>query len=214
MVTVKALIPNNGNEIDVELDNGKSYLLDIEQIYDLNLKIGVECSDDCLNNIIEASVFLKLYVHSRNFCLIRPRSQREVLDYLTRSIIKITSNRETAQNYQTEIIPKVVDRLRNKGYINDFNFCKVYINNILKLKPISQIKLNYTLKQKGIDQGIIDQVLTGFNIDDKSSILKMTDKKLKFYHNDNKKVINYLIHQGFSYDDIKMAVPSLFENKN
>ena len=58
------------------------------------------------------------------------------------------------------------------------------------------------LMKKGVDKGIIDDVLDNRN--DEEEILKIIAKKRNKY--DNEKLIMYLVRQGFSFELAKRLV--------
>lgn len=113
-------------------------------------------------------------------------------------------------------IEKVIQKLITLNIIDDKNFAKFYIENRNRVKGISEKKLRLELKNKGITDSIITEILSenefGERIrDDKIEIQKMIEKKLRRGYTDEK-LKQYLMRQGFSYDLIKEALVGISEN--
>ncbi|MBR0372325.1 RecX family transcriptional regulator [Candidatus Saccharibacteria bacterium] len=90
----------------------------------------------------------------------------------------------------------IIERLVERGYVDDFKFAEYYVQNRFVKKGISQKRLKMELYKKGISEEIIEQVLGERN--EEEEILKIIAKKRAKY--DNEKLVGYLCRQGFSYD--------------
>ena len=98
-----------------------------------------------------------------------------------------------------------MQRLIEKGYVDDFKFAKFWIENRNQRKGSSIKKLKSELFSKGVSSEIIEQVLASSKRNDSEEIQKIIAKKAKKYA-DEKKLVAYLARQGFSYDEIKKAL--------
>ncbi len=96
----------------------------------------------------------------------------------------------------------IVQRLCEKGYVDDERFAEYYVENRFVKKGISKKRLRMELVKKGIKQNIIDVVLDGR--DDTEEILKMIAKKRAKY--DDEKLTQYLCRQGFDYQLVRNLV--------
>ena len=65
--------------------------------------------------------------------------------------------------------------------------------------------------KKGIDKSIIEKVLQTSDRADETEIAKIVKKKRAKY--DDQKLLQYLIRQGFSYDDAKTAIEDFSETE-
>ena len=90
---------------------------------------------------------------------------------------------------------KIIIRLIRKGYLDDEKFAEWYVENRFVKKGVSRKRLKMELMKKGVDKGIIDEVLGGR--DDEEEIRKMVARKRAKYTQE--KLIAYLCRQGFSY---------------
>lgn len=157
------------NRVNIYLDDKFFCSLDISQVVDLHLKIGKELSDDERAELKRASEFGKFYQRALEYALMRPRSMKEIRDYLNRKTLsrKVrVKNRKTGeyqtkekQGYDKSLVPLVLARLDERGYVNDRRFAELWVENRNVAKGTSVKKLRNELMQKGISNQIIDEVL-------------------------------------------------------
>lgn len=74
----------NPNRVNVFVNEKFSFSLDVAQVVDFGLKIGRVVSEDELAEYKKASEFGKEYQRALEWVLVRPRSVRELKDYLRR----------------------------------------------------------------------------------------------------------------------------------
>lgn len=177
----------NPNRANIFINDKYAFSLDISQVVDFKLKVGLKISEEELVEYKKASEFGKLYQRALEWVLVRPRSEKELYDYLYKKIYE----KKLDKNY----INTIIDRLKNKKYVDDAKFARHYVENRFVKKGISRKRLKMELMKKGISKEIIDEVVDAR--DDKEEILKIIAKKRTKYDND--KLIQYLCRQGFSY---------------
>ena len=117
-----------------------------------------------------------------------------------------------------EDIEAVVAKLIDMRIIDDENFARFFVSNRNQIKGTSEKKLRMELKNKGVSDAIIREVLSedkfGEKIrDDKVEIMKMIEKKRRRGY-DDVKLTQYLARQGFSYDLIRESLSSVSEDVN
>ncbi len=184
----------NPNRVNAFVDGKFSFSLDIAQVVDLGVKVGLVLSAEKLAELKSASEFGKLYQRALEWALVRPRSEKEVRDYLYKKVFE----KKLDKNY----IDLIVARLKEKKYLDDLVFAKYYVENRFVKKGISQRRLSLELMKKGVAKEIIAEVLDGRN--DEEEILKMIAKKRARY--DDEKLISYLCRQGFSFELVQNLV--------
>ncbi len=101
-------------------------------------------------------------------------------------------------------IERIIARLLEKGYLNDANFAKFYIENRFVKKGVSEKRLRQELVKKGINSDLIEQVISESPRNAAEEIQKIIRRKRAKY--DNEKLISYLVRQGFDYQQSKDAV--------
>ena len=115
-----------------------------------------------------------------------------------------------------EDIEAVINKLIDMRIIDDENFARFFVSNRDQIKGTSEKKLRMELKNKGVSDAIIREVLSedefGEKIrDDKVEIMKMIEKKRRRGY-DDVKLTQYLLRQGFSYDLIRESLSSICED--
>lgn len=143
----------------------------------------------------------------------RPHSIREVRDYLWRKTrttkykSRSTGEIKERAGVSSSIAERVLERLLEKGYLNDEQFAQWWVENRNQLKGTSRRKLQAELAAKGVSREIIEHALQKTERLDEDELLKILVKKQSRYP-DRNKLIAYLARQGFSYDDITRAIDS------
>ena len=175
----------NPNRVNVFVNSKYAFSLDVAQVVDLKIKVGMEISEEELAKYKKASG--KLYQRTLEWALVRPRSEKEVYDYLYRKVYE--------KKLDKSYINLIIERLKNKKYLDDTKFAEYYVENRFVKKGISRKRLKMELMKKEVATEIIEQVLDGRN--DEEEILKIIAKKRAKY--DDEKLTQYLCRQGFSY---------------
>lgn len=216
----------NPNRVNVFVDGKYAFSLDMAQVVDLKIKVGMEISEEELARFKEASEYGKAYQRALEWALVRPRSVRELKEYLRRRK-RIKEAKELKDDWQreremAEMVARgedvkvgrrktrekyvfddlIVQRLCEKGYVDDAKFAEYYAENRFVKKGISKKRLKMELIKKGVSQDIVGGVLDGRN--EEEEILKMIAKKRAKY--DDEKLVTYLCQQGFSYQMAKELV--------
>lgn len=194
------------DRVNVSVDGKYRFSLDILQLGSLGLKVGNEYTEDEITKLEEESRFGKLYTRALEYALMRPRSLREVTDYLYRKTRDTHSKTgELRKGASKELTERVFQRLVEKGYVDDEKFARFWIENRNLRKGTSKRKLSAELAAKGVERSIVDQLLVESERTDDDEIKKIIAKKKSRYPEETK-LIAYLARQGFNYDDIKTAL--------
>ena len=194
------------DRVNVFIDGSFRFSLDASQILQLGIKVGSEYTEAELLDLEAESQYGKLYMRALEYSFVRPRSVREMQDYLYRK------TRDTRQKdgsikkgVSPEITHRVLSRLQEKGYVDDEKFTHFWVENRNASKGTSVRRLRQELAAKGVDVAIINAALEGGARTDEEEIKKVIQKKAKHYA-DEQKLIQYLMRQGFRYDDIRQAL--------
>lgn len=208
------------DRFSIYIDDKYSFSLNEFQLANARLSIGKELSPEEVEEFATESQFGKAYERVLNYVMIRPRSEKEVREYLTRTYMypkpksfvdkngkRHFKKQEVDKQKVTEMIERLMSRLNDKGYINDESFTKAWVQSRMMHKKPSKRKLEQELYAKGIDQKIIANVLQNEELDEKANLLELVEKKRKLVrYQDDKKLITYLLRQGFNYDDIRDTI--------
>ncbi|MFZ2125334.1 MAG: RecX family transcriptional regulator [Candidatus Saccharimonadales bacterium] len=194
------------NRVNVLVDGKYRFSLDIAQVGELAIKVGRDYSEEEIKRLEAESEFGKLYIRTLNYCMIRLRSLREVRDYLKKKTMPSRGKTgELRMGASVELAERVLERLQNKGYVDDKKFAEFWVENRSMIAGASQRKLMFELRKKGVNSQIIDETLSDTSRNDKEEIQKIINKK-RLRYPDNQKLMAYLARLGFSYDDIKDAL--------
>ncbi len=212
--TITKLTPGvrDPNRVNVFLDGNFAFSLDITQVVDLDVKVKQKIDPERLKLLQDASEFSKLYQRTLEWVLTRPHSVRETQDYLKRRKLKrIQLNRQRAREekrplpeLRDDIMTQVVERLIEKGYVNDQKFANFYVENRYVRRGISQKRLRMELRRKGVKEEEAKIALENMERPEEEEILKVIKKKRKKYN--DFMLVSYLVRQGFDFQKAKTAV--------
>ena len=110
---------------------------------------------------------------------------------------------------QTCALP--ICKLQQKAYVNDEAFARWWVENRQLSKGLSRRKLTAELRSKGVHPGIISRMLEETDRTDEQELVKIIAKKRRRYAGDRQKFVQYLVRQGFSYDDVVSALNDITE---
>lgn len=209
-VTSIAAQVNNPDRVNISVDGRYHLSLTITQIVDLGIKVGGEYSEEELSHFETESEFGKLYARALEYALMRPHSAKEVRDYLWRKTRATKYKSRTGElkeraGVSQELTDRVFKRLLEKGYVDDEKFARWWVENRNVRKGTSQRKLTIELRAKGLPASIIEIALRETKRNDDDELEKIIAKKQNRY-DDPQKLMQYLVRQGFSYDDVKTAL--------
>jgi len=138
----------------------------------------------------------RLFQAALRYLAIRPRSVREMTDYLTK------------KNPDPAWIPRIINRLNRYRYLDDEAFAKMFIENRIRNHPKSRFALTHELKQKGISSRIIESQLSSY--DDIQMACSALSSRIRHWRRldpeiRQKKAFNYLRYRGFGFEAIQSA---------
>jgi len=177
------------------VDGKYSFSLSESELLEVGLKINQEFSSQELDQLQQTAVEDKAYMRSLDLLARRPRSEWEMRDYLKR------------KDYEEPVIQVIIDKLTQRDYINDKKFAESWIQNRRLLKNTSKRKLWQELKQKRVSDETINQVLEADETDELAVLKELIAKKrTQTRYQDTTKLMQYLIRQGFMYQDVKASL--------
>ncbi len=179
----------NRDRVSVYLDG--RFAFGLPAIVAASLKPGQHLSESEIESLQEQGSAEMAYNRALNYLSYRPRSSAEVVTYL---------QRRGASEAQIEA---VIERLTRAGFLDDAAFAQFWVENRKRFRPRGLRALRYELRNKGIDNNIIDGVLE--TVDVSSSAYEAASKKARqLSHLDRQtfyqKLVAYLARRGFSYE--------------
>lgn len=212
MPRVTAITPQKrSGRYNVYLDGRFALGLDEMTLARSGLRIGQELSGDDLAPWQAAGELGKLYDKALRFLAVRPRSVKEMRDYLHKKISSVKSliPEETAEG----VVRDIVVRLKKSGLVDDEKFVQWWLEQRQGARrPKGQFVIKNELRQKGIAAEIVEDVLSRSALVAESELArKAAAKKAKIYkkypfREARQKMAQYLLRQGFSWPVVKEAL--------
>ncbi len=182
-----------GQLFQVVFDNDQKFLISSSLIIEGNLQIDQFFSTEEYLKFESAALIDKNYLKCLNFIAYRQRTTKEIQTYLMKF------------NLDQLIIESIIKKLQQNNFLNDNHFIEAFINDSLNLNLRSIKMIRFNLLKKGFKKSEVDKIL--INYDDQEILKKLILKKQKIKNYQNpQKLINYLLNQGFDYQQIKTAL--------
>ena len=117
------------------------------------------------------------------------------------------------QKFSADVIEKIISYLDSYGFLDDEAYVKAYIRDKDEISSWSRGKIKYMLKQKHIDENLIEDNLC--LISDEREVEKarfFADKKIKndYSYENRAKVFRHLAGKGFDIDIINQVLNERF----
>lgn len=168
-------------------DNEISFSISKNIINEYNLKEGGEITEEVYLYLLESSAL------SFSYWLLEKKDY-PIKEFKDKLMIKYRN---------INIITEIIESLKEKNYLNDYDFTTSYVNSH---KKWGRKKLEYNLFLKGINKEILKNILDE-NTDSEINEITRLWKTIK-NKNEHKK-IESLLRKGFQYKDIKKAISNM-----
>lgn len=179
----------------IYVDGKYSFPLGETELLNMGLRVEQEFTEAELEELKDRAVIDKGYDRALNLIMRRPRSEWELRDYLKR------------KEYTPEVIEQILNMLSKKGYVDDADFARRWVENRRLLKSTSKRRLLQELRQKRVADEIIQSVLEADETDELQVLRELIERKRKqTKYQDNLKLTQYLMRQGFDYGSVKEAL--------
>lgn len=179
----------------IYIDGKYSFSLSEAELLQTKLRLNREFSEAELQQLRQTAVLDKAYDRTLNLISHRLRSEWELRDYMRR------------KDYEPDVIEATIERLMTRGYVNDEIFARRWVENRRLLKATSKRRLAQELKQKRVNEEVIQRVLAEDETDEQAVLRELIARKRKqTKYQDELKLMQYLARQGFNYDAIKTAM--------
>lgn len=192
---------------NIFIDDVYSFSVDEFNLLKYQLKVGQKVTDTLIDQIITKEKFSYFLDLTLGFLGVRPRSKKEIADYLLKKIsLKESVNFSDAKN--SPIIVKIIQRLSKYDYVDDNAFAMWYLQS--KSKKAKSLRLvKNELKAKGVSADILENIRRSSSEEVKTAIASV-EKKLQSWKKLNaseykKKFFRHLSFRGYDYETIKEA---------
>ncbi len=197
----------NKSRFNIFIDGKFALGLDAETMIKEGLKENQEISQKDIEKLIKENEFQKLLDKALRFLSYRPRSEKEILDFLVRK----QAGEETSK--------MVMARLKELDMVDDKAFADWWLEQRKTFRPKGKILLKLELGRKGISKGITEQLLEDQGNEDELKVArKLLEKKAGRWQNlpsleFKKKTGDFLLRRGFTWETVNEAVAKFFKKE-
>jgi regulatory protein len=186
----------NGKRVNVYLDGVFGFGIDLDNLVLSHIKIGTVLTDEEVQKIVRKAEFQKTLDKLLKFAMLRPRSEKEIDDYLKRKKVHESMWKD------------LVEKLQHFELLDDAKFAKWWVDQRLAFKKISTRVLKLELGKKGIDRNTIDDVLEETPIDEEKMAKDLLAKRAYKWDNLDPKIakqkkFQYLAGKGFDFEIVE-----------
>ncbi|GAH80778.1 unnamed protein product [marine sediment metagenome] len=150
-----------GKRVNVFLDGKFAFSLEAEVALKEGLQVGQELSEGDIEALTRSDLFHRCLNAAIHYLGYRPRSEAELRERLHR------------RGFDGDKVEAALAKLREQGLVDDLAFAQFWKDNRESFSPRSQWLTRLELRQKGVADDIIDQVVAG--IDDEDSAFSFSE---------------------------------------
>lgn len=199
-ITALTTQKRNPNRVNIFLDGEFSFGLYI--INAGHLKVGQTISQEMIDSLKKDDQIEEGYQRALKYISYKPRTKFEVVK-------KLKEN-----EFDEDIISIVLEMLVEKGYVNDSQYAKNWVENRSVYKPRSKKLITWELKNKQLSEDIISEV-TGEMMPEEELAMLAAEKyarRLSGYEKEVffRRLTGYLIRRGFSYSTVNSTVQTIW----
>ena len=193
-----------GKRVNVFLDDKFAFSLEAEVAAKEGLRVDQELSDSKIESLASSDRFQRCLDAAVHYLSYRPRSETEIRQRLQR------------RSFDNDSIEAVIARLKGQGLVDDLTFAQFWKDNRQSFSPRSQRLTRIELRQRGVANDIIDQVING--VDDADSAYQAALSKVRSlpfseYQSFRRKLGAYLRQRGFGYEVINQTIGRIWQER-
>lgn len=206
LVTSLQAQKNDPERVNVYVDGEFSFGASALVVLQRGLHTGMELSARDVEELKRADSVDRAYNACLNFLSFRPRSRREVEDYLRRRKVDPDASLE------------VVQRLERAGLLDDREFARFWVENRQAFRPRGSRALRMEMRQKGVPGEVIDETLEDLP-DEEAAAYAAAQPKIRSLERLEERefttrLIAFLQRRGFPYSASSAAVRRILEERN
>ena len=191
ITSIKAQL-KNPNRVSIFIESKYSFSLSLDELLQTKLINNQEINDAELKKLKQISSDGKLRMRAFEWLMIRPRSARELKDYLKR------------KQASEELIFDIISDAQKRNYQDDMAFATWWVEQRRSGKQRSARYIVQELSSKGVSREIATAVLKDNETSDIDALRILVAKKRRnVRYSDNQKLTEYLARQGYSFSLIK-----------
>ena len=189
---------HNKERANIYLDG--QYAFSVTLIEAVKLRKGQILTDGEIRALQDTDHINRAVDQAARFLAHRPRSTHEVRRNLTQ------------KQFPNEVVDTAILHLESLGYLDDEAFARFWVKDRQAFKPRSALALRYELRQKGVEQHIIDLVLG--DVDSHELAYQAAQMKARRFRGLDRetfrhKLGGFLQRRGFAYGIIHAVTEQL-----
>jgi len=193
-----------GKRVNLFLDGRFAFSLQAELAAKEELKVGQELSPHQIEALTGSDNYQRGYDAAARYLSYRPRSEAELKERLCR------------RGFDNNSIEAVVNKLKEQGLVDDLAFAQFWRDNRQSFSPRSQWLTRRELRQKGVAEEVMNQVVA--TIDDSDSAYRAALSKARSlsgydYPQFRQRLGSYLRRRGFNYAVINHTVAQMWSGE-
>jgi regulatory protein len=118
-----------------------------ETLVSFALRTGDEITEETRRRLEDAEDSAAARAAAMRLLAVRPRTEKEIRDRLR------------AKEFGDERIAALLEDLRRSGLVNDEQFCRMFVHDVLALRPTGRIPLRRKLLLLGVPKETVDRTL-------------------------------------------------------
>jgi regulatory protein len=202
VVTAISAQKRNPERVNIYLDG--EFAFGLSSIVAAWLRVGETLSEQKIEELRRHDGLEVAYESALKSLNYRSRTKKEI------------SRKLTEKGYSSDQIQAVIDRLERSGLVEDARYAQMWVENRNEFHPRSQRLMRLEMKQKGIDEEVIESALGG-SADDSELAIRAAEGQLRKYERlewpeFRQKLSSFLARRGFSYGTISPVVRSVWDS--
>ncbi len=190
-----------GERVNVFLDGRFAFSLEAEVAVSGSLRVGQELSDSDIEALARSALFHRCLNAAAHYLSYRPRSEAELGERLCR------------RGFPPDSVEAVLKQLKGQGLIDDAAFARFWSDSRQSFSPRSRWLTGLEMRQKGVAEDIIAQVVDTVDDDDsayRAAVAKLRSLPRADYRSFRRRLGEYLKRRGFSYEVINRTVKRIW----
>ena len=193
---ITAIEPRRKSLRALYLDGELAVNIDAQTLLSSRFQVGTEITDEELHELLAASDANRAKEKALYLIAHRDHSKKELVDKIRR-----TASQEAAE--------KAADRMEEIGLIDDRDYARRYASELFQRKYFARKRVEYELKQKGIDPDFIEELLEELEPEPVGQIGALVERKYLRALDDERgrrRTVAALQRLGYRWEDIRRAL--------
>lgn len=195
----------NKDRVNVYIDDNFSFGIDLNILIKYSLTKNMELSDEFIEDILKAEEEINVYNYGLTVLSRSLKSEKQLKEKMLE------------KGYDTDLVDKVIEKLKKRKYINDEYYCDSLINSRINGAKYGKRRIAQELYEKGVDREITEDKLRVISDEEEfERAYELGIKKIKSIKEEDTrkksgKLSNYLIYRGFDYNTVKKVVAKILK---